>query len=74
MKGLTELDLIMKNLIDIEAEMQSHEKTVNEIYQKVAQGEAIVGVSRCTASKIHLLTRHIRTMLFTDIKWEWRKG
>jgi hypothetical protein len=52
MKGLTELDLVMKDLIDIEAEMQAHEKAVDDIHQKVARGEPIVRISRYLRSFI----------------------
>jgi len=36
----------MKGLIDIGVEMQSHEQTLNDIAQKILQGEAIVNYSK----------------------------
>jgi len=39
--GLAEADDIMKNLIDVGVEMQAHGSSINEIYQKVGQGENI---------------------------------
>ncbi|KAG6830696.1 hypothetical protein H0H92_015172 [Tricholoma furcatifolium] len=39
--GLEELDRLMKDLIDISAEMQSHEKVLDELAQRVAQGEKL---------------------------------
>ncbi|KAG5650963.1 hypothetical protein H0H81_010401 [Sphagnurus paluster] len=39
--GLVELDDIMKNLIDIGAEMDSHEKVLDEIAQKILQGQEV---------------------------------
>ena len=41
-KGLTELDIIMKDLIDIDEEMACHQRTVDDIRQKILQGEDIV--------------------------------
>jgi hypothetical protein len=41
-KWLADLDIIMKELIDIDEEMVAHEQTVDEIYQKLVQGERIV--------------------------------
>jgi len=35
----------MKDLIDIGVEMQAHEGSVDDIYQKLGQGESIVGPS-----------------------------
>ncbi|KII86942.1 hypothetical protein PLICRDRAFT_43627 [Plicaturopsis crispa FD-325 SS-3] len=36
-KALSELDLIMKDLIDVEAEMLAHEKTIEDLHQVIAQ-------------------------------------
>lgn len=41
-KGVTQLDLIMKDLLDIESEMQFHSQSINDIHQKIALGEKIV--------------------------------
>lgn len=46
-QGLTELDIIMKDLLDIGVEMQSHEKTIDDISQKVAQGVEVVSKRIC---------------------------
>ncbi|KAF8895410.1 hypothetical protein BD779DRAFT_1499346 [Infundibulicybe gibba] len=43
-KALTVLDRMMKDLIDIEAEMEAHELCIDDIHQKVAQGEEIDNV------------------------------
>ncbi|RDB17908.1 E3 SUMO-protein ligase nse2 [Hypsizygus marmoreus] len=40
-QGLAELDIIMKDLIDIGVEMQAHEKALDDIAQKVGQGEDV---------------------------------
>ncbi|KAF8073814.1 hypothetical protein FPV67DRAFT_769004 [Lyophyllum atratum] len=40
-EGLAELDVIMKGLIDIGAEMQAHEKVLEELAQKIAQGQEV---------------------------------
>ncbi|KAG6917463.1 hypothetical protein DXG01_002440 [Tephrocybe rancida] len=40
-KGLAELDRLMKDLIDIGAEMQAHEKVLDILAQKIAQGEVV---------------------------------
>ncbi|KIL67837.1 hypothetical protein M378DRAFT_122007 [Amanita muscaria Koide BX008] len=40
-KALEELDLTMRELIDISSEMNAHEQSLDEIYQKIAQGEQI---------------------------------
>jgi hypothetical protein len=34
----------MRELIDIQKEMQAHEESVNDIYQKLVQGEQIVSI------------------------------
>ncbi|GLB38458.1 putative zinc-finger of the MIZ type in Nse subunit [Lyophyllum shimeji] len=40
-EGLAELEQIMRDLIDISAEMQAHEKVLEELAQKVGQGEEV---------------------------------
>ncbi|KAG6896457.1 hypothetical protein C0992_008180 [Termitomyces sp. T32_za158] len=39
--GLAELDKLMRGLIDISAEMQAHEKVLEDLAQKVGQGEVL---------------------------------
>jgi hypothetical protein len=39
---LAELDLVMKDILDIEEEMILNEATVNELHQQLAQGQVIV--------------------------------
>jgi hypothetical protein len=34
----------MRELIDVQKEMQAHEESVNDIYQKLVQGEQIVSI------------------------------
>ncbi|EGN92140.1 hypothetical protein SERLA73DRAFT_99710 [Serpula lacrymans var. lacrymans S7.3] len=43
-EALAEVDIIMRDLLDIEQEMISHEETLDGIYQRLSQGEAIEGV------------------------------
>ncbi|KAF5382432.1 hypothetical protein D9615_002959 [Tricholomella constricta] len=40
-EGLAELDIIMKDLIDIGVEMQAHEKVLDELAQRIGQGEEV---------------------------------
>ncbi|KDQ62282.1 hypothetical protein JAAARDRAFT_95963, partial [Jaapia argillacea MUCL 33604] len=44
-KMLTELDIIMRDLIDVENEMISHESTLEALHQEVLQGESIDDIS-----------------------------
>lgn len=46
-KALDEVDDIMKELLDIDQEMRSHEDTLNNLYQGLMRGEVVV---RCHAS------------------------
>ena len=65
-QDLAELDKIMKGLIDIGVEMQSHEQTLNDIAQKILQGEAIVNIQKhvlCMADN-----KSCRTMLLIYMK------
>ncbi|KAG6890782.1 hypothetical protein C0995_003212 [Termitomyces sp. Mi166 len=39
--GLVELDKLMKGLIDISAEMHAHEKVLEDLAQKIGQGEVL---------------------------------
>ncbi|KAF8631792.1 hypothetical protein AX17_005007 [Amanita inopinata Kibby_2008] len=43
-QSLEELDQLMRGLIDVSAEMNAHERTLDEIYQQVARGEQISDV------------------------------
>ncbi|KAG6831003.1 hypothetical protein H0H87_006576 [Tephrocybe sp. NHM501043] len=40
-QGLEELDELMKDLIDISAEMQSHETVLDQLAQRIGQGEVL---------------------------------
>ncbi|KAF8636024.1 hypothetical protein AX15_000184 [Amanita polypyramis BW_CC] len=40
-KSLKELDQLMRGLLDVSAEMNAHEETIDTIYQLVARGEAV---------------------------------
>lgn len=40
-----ELDKIMKDLIDLDAEMLAHETSISQIHQAVARREPVVSVS-----------------------------
>ena len=54
-QGLAELDLIIKDLIDIGVEMKSHEDSIDDIYQKLGQGDSIVRLTRSNGCH-HFLT------------------
>jgi hypothetical protein len=41
-KALSEVDDIMKTLIDIDHEMQSHEKVLSGMHQQLLRGEPVV--------------------------------
>lgn len=43
-QSLIELEMVMKNLIDIDEEMRSHSSTLDDLYQKVYQDEEIVSM------------------------------
>ncbi|KAI0670785.1 hypothetical protein C8Q78DRAFT_1031904 [Trametes maxima] len=43
-KALTEIDLLMRDLLDTEHELTAHEKALDDLQQKVARGEEIEGV------------------------------
>jgi hypothetical protein len=43
LKGLKSLDRTMRSLLDISAEMLAHQQTLDNIAQKISQGEAVVG-------------------------------
>lgn len=41
-KALDEVDTIMRELLDIDKEMLSHEETLKELHQKLMVGERVV--------------------------------
>ncbi|KAI0648053.1 hypothetical protein C8Q79DRAFT_1109892 [Trametes meyenii] len=43
-KALTEIDILMRELLDTEYELTAHEKALDDLQQKVARGEEIEGV------------------------------
>jgi hypothetical protein len=45
-QGLAELDLIIKDLIDVGVEMKAHEDSIDDIYQKLGRGDSIVRPNR----------------------------
>jgi hypothetical protein len=49
-QGLSELDAIIKDLIDIGVEMRVHADSIDDVYQKLGQGESIVRPSGCQHS------------------------
>ncbi|TFK73570.1 hypothetical protein BDN72DRAFT_868984 [Pluteus cervinus] len=40
-KGLSDLETIMRDLIDVDAEMVAHSKTMDDLHQKIAQGSEV---------------------------------
>lgn len=61
LKSLAELDVIMKDILDVEEEMILHEATVNELYQQLCQGNPIVSLVPLLIPHLPLLTLVNRT-------------
>ena len=45
LKGIKDLDKVMRELIDVAADMNAHEMSLEDIHGRLVAGEEIVGIS-----------------------------
>lgn len=71
MKNSAELERLLKELIDVENEMQINQDVIERLNQEIASGEKIVGLKKTILSQIDVMA--IRTMPWNDIELTFKR-